>query len=972
MAQKLILFEDILNGAAIKSNKSLMDELGKLAEYVFGESGFSIEKAEKKADDIQIWSGDELYKALANDYGTAFRFKSAFVIEADGYVGPVMAWFFEPDGAFDDQIVVLTCESNGLFKNPRYVCGLLISEYDLERLLGEFGGVQDDEDDDDEDDDDDEGEDDEEDFKVVDGKCIFPKGVKEIPDDAFCEEQDIVDVEIPESVEVIGESAFFCCKGLRNVKINGPLKRICSSAFYGCDRLISINIPATVTIIDEEAFSWCKSLERLVIPDSVIEIGNDAFSDCSSLTEIKVSSGNRRYDSRDGCNAIIETDSNTLIVGCKNTVIPATVTIIGEDAFSGCSSLERLVIPDSVAEIGDDAFSYCSNLTEIIVSSANQRYDSRDGCNAIIETKTNTLITGSKNTLIPNSVTKIDDCAFRGLSNLSEIGIPDSVKEIGGMAFCDCNSLERIYIKNAELLEDTELNDNVEIITEIDKKDKLPPPQRTQREYIFQYAIKATVGQAIRDLKQIVKDNPDGYLDCSDPFGNGSDYFITGIKEWNGIVILNCNLDEGDAYSAEVLLEELSDFDENAGLVLGWGWELRNLDPEEDGTVFLCEEGEIFFHYEDHDIRLFSAKDLSRMLSVFAEKYPGRNVFCKTKDGAFYPVAKAFDDDGMNYVVVKKGEEAISASDLKEGFDDCYCSEGGVVVSFVATKSYMAIYAKNDAVFFEEKVDGKDVIAFRLGETLCDTRLEDPYDDCDIVSDEDTLVTVENLDERVTALEVSAAVELARASDPVAEVKPSKPVPKEPERPQMEYVDLGLSVKWAKWNLGAKAPEEKGDYFCWGELSPKSEYEWNNYRFRKEGRIAKYSTKKGYGEVDNLKQLELPDDAAHQVLGGGWRMPTMKEAKELKDNCSFSRMTINGVKGCKATSKIKGYTDKWIFFPNTGYKGSDKILLAQEGFYWTSSLYTRRPDSALTVFCNYVKEGIVERDSGLAIRPVTK
>ena len=149
MAQKLILFEDILNGAAIKSKKSLMDELGKLAEYVFGESGFSIENAEKKADDIQIWSGDELYKALANDYGTAFRFKSAFVIEADGYVGPVMAWFFEPDGAFDDQIIVLTCESNGLFKNPRYVCGLLISEYDLDRLLGEFGDDHDDEDDED-------------------------------------------------------------------------------------------------------------------------------------------------------------------------------------------------------------------------------------------------------------------------------------------------------------------------------------------------------------------------------------------------------------------------------------------------------------------------------------------------------------------------------------------------------------------------------------------------------------------------------------------------------------------------------------------------------------------------------------------------------------------------------------------------------------------------------------------------------
>ena len=181
MAQKLILFEDILNGAAIKSNKTLMAELGKLAEYVFGESGFSIEKAEKKADDIQIWSGDELYKALANDYGTAFRFKSAFVIEADGYVGPVMAWFFEPDGAFDDQIVVLTCESNGLFKNPRYVCGLLISEYDLDRLLGEFGDDHDDDEDDDEDDEDwDEDEEDKEEINDDKLKSSVLQAISEI------------------------------------------------------------------------------------------------------------------------------------------------------------------------------------------------------------------------------------------------------------------------------------------------------------------------------------------------------------------------------------------------------------------------------------------------------------------------------------------------------------------------------------------------------------------------------------------------------------------------------------------------------------------------------------------------------------------------------------------------------------------------------------------------------------------------
>ena len=128
-----------------------MAELGKLAEYVFDESDFTTEKAARKADDTQIWSGNELYKAISNNYCTGFRFKSGFELQVEGYAGPVMAWFFEPDGAFDDQIVVLTCESNGLFKNPRYVCGLLISEYDLDRLLGDLGGDEDaDEDEDDE------------------------------------------------------------------------------------------------------------------------------------------------------------------------------------------------------------------------------------------------------------------------------------------------------------------------------------------------------------------------------------------------------------------------------------------------------------------------------------------------------------------------------------------------------------------------------------------------------------------------------------------------------------------------------------------------------------------------------------------------------------------------------------------------------------------------------------------------------
>ena len=218
--------------------------------------------------------------------------------------------------------------------------------------------------------------------------------------------------------------------------------------------------------------------------------------------------------------------------------------------------------------------------------------------------------------------------------------------------------------------------------------------------------------------------------------------------------------------------------------------------------------------------------------------------------------------------------------------------------------------------------------------------------------------------------DAGATVEMARTSDAIKEEKHLKP--EHPKYPQMEYVDLGLSVKWAKWNLGAKAPEEIGDYFSWGELSPKSEYNRDNYKFKENGLFTKYNTKEKYGNVDNLSQLELSDDAAHQILGGDWRMPTVREAKELRDNCSLTKTTINGIKGWKFTSKKRGYTDKWIFLPDAGHMNGDKVASSTESFYWTSSLYIRRPDCGLMVLPILFDDNRSDRYDGLTIRPVTK
>ena len=175
-----------------------------------------------------------------------------------------------------------------------------------------------------------------------------------------------------------------------------------------------------VTSIGDAAFLGCSDLHSVKIPNSVTSIGMRAFSECTGLTSIIVESGNTKYDSRDNCNAIIETATNTLVVGFNNTIIPNSVTSIGDFAFLGCSGLTSVTIPNSVTSIGEWAFSDCSGLTSVTIG---------------------------------NSVTSIGEWAFDGCSSLASIICEaTSVPSIEYDVFADVPQSEAtLYVPNSAL-----------------------------------------------------------------------------------------------------------------------------------------------------------------------------------------------------------------------------------------------------------------------------------------------------------------------------------------------------------------------------------------------------------------------------------------------------------------------------------------------------------------------------------------
>ena len=239
------------------------------------------------------------------------------------------------------------------------------------------------------------------------------------------------------------------------VSYNGKtysVRGISSYAFAYCSGLTSVDIPSSVTSIGLHAFSSCSGLTSVTIPNSVTSIYGNAFNSCSNLISVYIT------DLSAWCRiSFDDTSSNPLSYAkhlylndkeINDLVIPDDVTNIKEFVFNGYTGLTSVSIHNNVNSIWHNSFSNCSKLTSIKIDEKNQIFDSRDGCNAIIETSTNKLISGCISTIIPNSVTSIGDYAFYECSGLTSMTIPNGVTSIGNYAFYECSGLTSMTIPN--------------------------------------------------------------------------------------------------------------------------------------------------------------------------------------------------------------------------------------------------------------------------------------------------------------------------------------------------------------------------------------------------------------------------------------------------------------------------------------------------------------------------------------------
>ena len=816
---------------------------------------------------------------------------------------------------------------------------------------------------------------------------IIPNSVTYISDSAFEYCSGLTSVTIGNSVSVIQDYAFRGCSGLTSITLPNALRVIGNDSFMGCSGLTSISIPDSVTHIGVFAFAFCSNLtSTIVIPKTVIKIGEGLFHYCTGLPGVIVDSDNPNYDSRNDCNAIIETSSNRLVAGCKSTVIPNSVTALGYAAFSGCTGLMNIDIPNSVTHIGDYAFSLCSSLTSI--------------------------------------------------------AIPSSVTHIGLAAFYNCSGLDDVYSYIADpsaisMGNDVFYQDPADYVSRT-----LHVPEGTVDAYQADWRWYRFFGQVVADPTPTFTGGELPVIEVTPELSTGLNkifvvYNTDGVKmNFTAATDDAVTWQRFDYSSGQLQIEELTDITRTGNITT-----LNHIIPN---TGYRITDGSRIYYYwvvnyADYRLELndmsFNNVDPCDLMTINVEGQ-GVTIPYYTVDGRRQVLDRDIKltyyslvwNDTNNYWLRRQFVESFAALDQGMAIvpplcdtdfmltGDRFLEEWGYGESlegfyFVTqTVDCRSIVEPNDDVLID--IHGEiigavplqlsfegyptDAVANSSWEIATDPEFENVIlrqsdkDDLDYTftkagnyyvrysvanvtgtckaygtphtiivnyGEHPNLPGDVNGDDEVNIADVNAVIDFIQQGDQYYSV--SADVNNDGEisiadinaiidiilgahvAPEHEWVDLGLpsGTLWATCNVGASSPEEDGDYFAWGETAPKDNYDWSTYKWCNGSRITltKYCNNSGYGYngfTDSKTELDPEDDAAYVNWGPSWRMPTLEQLQELCDCCTWQWTTLNDVNGLL----VIGPNENTIFLPAAGGFSSHAYWAGENGYYWSRTL----------------------------------
>ena len=696
-----------------------------------------------------------------------------------------------------------------------------------------------------------------------------------------------------------------------------------------------------VNYIPENCFKNWSKLTSIILPNSLTSIGNSAFNGCSNLPSIS---------------------------------IPESVTSIGEYAFYCCSSLVSINIPQRVRSIEDYTFYNCSSLTSIVIpeSVTSIKHGAFGGCR------------GLTSIVIPKRVTSIGEFAFSGCEGLTSIVIPESVTKIWGRAFSGCKGLTSIVIPESVTSIDLfEMFSYCSSLTSV----VIPESATSIGDRAFTYCTSLS---SIVIPESVTSIEREAFSGCT---GLSSIVIPESVTSIEREAFSGCT-----GLSSIVIPESVTSIERE--VFSGCTGLTSVVIPESvtwigEGALSGCTGlTSIIIPESVTSIGNEAFSGCTGLTSIVIPKgmtFIGKNAFMDCTSLTSVVISEGVTSiwdytfngcTNLTSIVIPESVTSIGEYTFKE----CLGLTSIVIPESLTSIGKCAFFGCTGltSIIIPESVTSIGGYAFsdcsNLNEIYCLGETTPSGGHMMFYNTNNCPIFVPK--ESVEAYKITEYW-----SDYADRIQPIAPLP--------QAVDMGLSVKWASFNLGATKPEEYGDYYAWGETEPyyssfnpltwkegkDAGYDWDSYiwfggsTINTQYTFTKYCTKtelwNGKGSPDGKTVLDPEDDAAHVFYGANWRMPTVDEIQELENQCTWEWTTINGIKG----EIVTGPNGNSIFLPAAGssssYNPVSIIDCGSRGAYWSSSYGGNIQSYGLGFNDHYVGEDYQWRCVGYSIRPVS-